>query len=189
MICLSVAGIHLSADQVVAIAASVAAVIAGMSAAIAFRSSRRTVEALELPFLIPDPGIRDQFRLRFEDGDPQRLRMPLRNAGMGPAMLGDVQFIVDGKQILAPAGGQIAFPPGDCQSLPLQLESHKPGAEEVGELRIYYTHASGAKYMTQCQVKTETDAILPTGFRRRRSDRRERPFLFWPSRRRWGSRT
>jgi len=98
---------------------------------------------------------------------------------MGPALLGDVQFVIDARQILAQPGGEIAFPPGERQSLPLQLQSYKPDFEEKGELRIYYTHASGAQYLTRCQVKTDSGGVLPIGFRRQRSDGKERPFLFW----------
>jgi hypothetical protein len=179
--------IGLTTDQVIAIAASIAALAAGASALIALlgirsaiASNREAVEAVEIPFLIPDPGISDHHRLKFEDVEPGSLRIPLRNVGMGPAILGDVQFVIDGRQILAQAGGQIAFPAEDQQSLPFQLRSYKPDYEENGELRIYYTHASGKKYLTRCQVKTDSAGVLPMGFRRQRSDGKERPFLFWP---------
>ena len=147
---------------------------------IAFRSSRESVEALEIPFLIPDPDINDQHRLKFEDTEQGNLRIPMRNVGMGPAILGDVQFVIDGRQILAQPGGQIAFAAGGHQSLPFQLRSYKPDFEERGELRIYYTHASGRRYLTRCQVKTDSAGVLPMGFRRQLSDGEERPFLFWP---------
>lgn len=166
-------------DLILAISASIAALAAVASAAIATRSSRQAVEALEVPFLIPDPGLNDHYRLKFEDVEPGSLRIALRNVGMGPAILGDVQFIIDGRQILAQAGGQIAFPAGEQQSLPFQLRSYKPDYEENGELRIYYTHASGKKYLTRCQVKTDSAGVLPMGFRRQQSDGKERPFLFW----------
>lgn len=179
--------IAVTTDQVIAIAASTAALVAIVSALIALlgirgavASSREAVAALEIPFLIPDPGIGDHHRLKFEDVEPGNLRIPLRNVGMGPAILGDVQFVIDGRQILAQAGGQIAFPAGDQQSLPFQLCSYKPDFEERGELRIYYTHASGKKYLTRCQVKTDSAGVLPMGFRRQRSDGKERSFLFWP---------
>lgn len=170
----------LTTDQALAISASVAALAAIASAVIALRSSRESVEALEIPFLIPDPGINDHYRLKFEDTEQGSLRIPLRNVGMGPAILGDVQFVIDGRQILAQAGGQIAFPARDQQSLPFQLHSYKPDFEERGELRIYYTHASGKRYLTRCQVKTDSTGVLPMGFRRQLSDGEERPFLFWP---------
>jgi hypothetical protein len=170
----------LTTDQVLAISALVAAVAAVAGALIAFRSSRESVEALEVPFLIPAPGISDHHRLKFEDAEQGILRIPLRNVGMGPAILGDVQFLIEDRQILAQAGGQIAFPAGDEQSLPFQLWSYKPDIEEHGELRIYYTHASGRRYMTRCQVKTDSAGVLPMSFRRQQSDSSERPFLFWP---------
>ncbi len=170
----------LTTDQVLAISALVAALAAVASALIAFRSSRESVEALEIPFLMPAPGINDHYRLKFEDAEQGSLRIPLRNVGMGPAILGDVQLVIDGRQILAQAGGQIAFPAGDEQSLPFQLQSYKPDLEEHGELRIYYTHASGRRYVTRCQVKTDSGGVLPMGFRREQSDGSERPFLFWP---------
>jgi len=170
----------IATSQIVAVSASVAALAAVASAVIAVRSSRRAVEAAEIPFLIPDPGLHDHFRLKFEDAETTRLRIPLRNIGVGPALLGDVQFVIDGRQILAQAGGEIALPAGDRQSLPFQLQSYKPDTEESGELRIYYTHASGTRYLTRCQVKTDSGGVLPIGFRRQRSDGKERPFLFWP---------
>src|SRR3977135_1545382 len=166
MIILFTCVVALTTNQVLAISALVAAVAAVASAVIALRSSREAVEALEIPFLIPDPDISDEFRLKFENAGATSLRVPLRNVGMGPAILGDVQFVIDGRQILAQAGGQIALPAGDRQSLPLQLLSYKPDYEEKGELRIYYTHASGAKYLTRCQVKTDSGGVLPIGFRR-----------------------
>jgi hypothetical protein len=172
--------VALTTDHILAISALVAAFAAVAGAVIAFRSSRESVEALEIPFLIPDPGIKDHHRLKFEEVEPGSLRIPLRNVGMGPAILGDVQFVIDGRQILSQAGGQIAFPAGDEQSLPFQLQSYKPDYEENGELRIYYTHASGKRYLTRCQVKTDSAGVLPMGFRRQRSDGNERPFLFWP---------
>jgi hypothetical protein len=136
----------LTADQIIAVSASMAALAAVASAWItllavrrAGASNREAVEALEIPFLIPDPAIRDLYRLKFEDTEAESLRIPLRNVGMGPAILGDVQFVIEDRQILGPAGGQIAFPAGDQQSLPFQLQSYKPDLEEHGELRIYYT--------------------------------------------------
>lgn len=171
----------LTTDQVLAASALVAGLAAVASALIAFRSSRESVEALEIPFLIPAPSTNDHYRLKFEDAEQCHLRIPLRNVGMGPAILGDVQLVINGRQILAQAGGQIAFPAGDEQSLPLQLRRQKPDLEEHGELRIYYTHASGTKYMTRCQAKTDSAGVLPMGFRRQQSDGSERPFLFWPN--------
>lgn len=179
--------IDLTTDQVVAVSASIAALAAVASAFVALAavrragtSNREAVEALEIPFLIPDPGIKDLHRLKFEDAEAGSLRIQLRNVGMGPAILGNVQFVIDDRQILAQAGGEIAFPAGDQQSLPFQLQSYKPDLEEHGELRIYYTHASGKRYLTRCQVKTDSAGVLPMGFRRQHSDGNERPFLFWP---------
>lgn len=166
-------------DQIIAISTLVAALAAVVGTWIAIRNSRHAIEALELPFLIPDAGLSDQWRLKFEHGTTSRLRMPLRNVGMGPAILGDVQLLIDGKQVIARAGGQIALPAGDRQSLPFQLEDQEPGLEKSGEMRIYYTHASGARYVTRCQVKTDSAGVLPTSFRRERSDGAERQFLFW----------
>lgn len=173
------AGIAFDTDQVLAISAVVAAIGAVVSTAIARQSGRQAIEVLEIPFLIPSPGAGDQFRLKFTD-DNSSLTIPMRNVGLGPAILGDVQFVIDGRQVLAQAGGEIAIPAGDCQLLPLRLQSYKPDYEEAGELRIHYTHASGAKYLTRCQVKTDSAGVLPMGFRRLTSDDSERPFLFWP---------
>jgi hypothetical protein len=174
-------------DQVIAMSASIAALAAVATALIALlavrrsvASNREAVEALEIPFLIPDPGISDHHRLKFEAAAAGSLRIPLRNVGMGPAILGDVQFVIDERQILAQAGGQITVPAGDQQSLPFQLRSYKPDLEEHGELRIYYTHASGKTYLTRCQVKTDSAGVLPMSFHRQQSDGNERPFLFWP---------
>ncbi len=177
----------LTAHQIVAVSASTAALAAVASALIALlavrragASNREAVEALELPFLIPDPAIKDHYRLKFEDAEAGSLRIPLRNVGMGSAILGDVQFVIDDRQILGQPGGQIALPAGDQQYLPFQLQSYKPDLEEHGELRIYYTHASGKRYLTRCQVKTDSAGVLPMSFSRQQSDGNERPFLFWP---------
>lgn len=109
--------IALTADQVIGMSASIAALSAVASALIALvpvrragASNREAVEALEIPFLIPDPGISDHHRLKFEDAEAGSLRIPLRNVGMGPAILGDVQFVIDERQILAQAGGQDCLP-------------------------------------------------------------------------------
>jgi hypothetical protein len=166
-------------DQVIAISTFIAALSAVVGTWIAIRNSRHAIEALEIPFLIPDAGLRDQWRLKFEHGTTSRLRMPLRNVGMGPAILGDVQLLIDEEQLIARPGGQIALPAGDHQSLPFQLEGQEPGPEKSGEMRIYYTHASGARYVTRCKVKTDSAGLLPTSFRRERSDDEERQFLFW----------
>lgn len=171
--------ISLTTDQVLAISAVIAAFGAVAGAGVALRSSRQAVESIEIPFLIPEPESGEQFRLKFED-EGARLAIPLRNVGLGPAILGDVQFVIDGRQILAQAGGEIALPAGDRLSLPFQLQSYKPDYEERGEISIYYTHASGRKYLTRCHVKTDSGGVLPMGFRRLRSDGNERPFLFWP---------
>lgn len=145
----------------------------------ASRNARRSIEALEVPFLIPDPGVSDEWRFHIEEGAAAAaLRIPLSNVGMGPAIMGDVQLAILGNQILSPAGGQIPFSPNEARSLPLQLLGQQPELEQEGELRIYYTHASGTQYMTRCHIRVDEGGVLPTSFRRERSDGAERPFLF-----------
>jgi hypothetical protein len=170
----------ISPEQATAAAASVAALAAVVGTLLASRNARKTIEIQEMPFLIPDPGLSNQWRLKFEDGRAApALRAPLHNVGKGPAIMGDVQLIIGGAQILSPAGGQIPFRPNEDQSLPLQLlDRHQPEVGQEGELRVYYTHASGARYMTRCHVKVDEAGVLPTSFRRERSDGAERPFLF-----------
>ncbi len=163
------------------IAAFVAAFAAVVGTFLASRNTQRSIEALELPFLIPDLGIKDHWRLHFETGNTAvlALRVPMHNLGTGPAILGDVQLVVGGDQILAQPGGEIPFRSGEAQSLPFQLlEQQEPEFEQEGELRIYYTHASGTRYMTRCHVKVDEAGVLPTSFQREPSDGAERRFLF-----------
>lgn len=102
----------------------------------------------------------------------------MHNVGMGPAIMGDVQLVVEGTQILSQAGGQIPFRPSEDQSLSLQLLGQPPESECEGELRIYYVHASGTQYMTRCRIKIDQAGVLPTSFCREGSDGKERRFLF-----------
>jgi hypothetical protein len=174
--------IGVSLDQIAVASACLAALAAVVGTFLASRNAQKSIEALEVPFLIPDLGSREQWRLHVEQGAfAPALRVPMRNVGKGPAIMGDVQLTLDGSQLLSPAGGQIPFSPSDSQSLPLQLLADRPIPEQEGELRIYYTHASGAKYMTRCHVKIDEGGVLPTSFRRELSDGAERPFLFQSS--------
>lgn len=171
--------IDLGSEQVAAGAACIAALTAVAGTVLASKNTQRSIEAIEVPFLIPDPGVGDQWRLHVEEGTiTSSLRVPMNNVGRGPAIMGDVQLSLGESQILSPAGGQIPFPPGDVQSLSLQLLGDPPEPEQEGELRIYYMHASGAEYMTRCHVKVDEGGVLPTSFRRERSDKKERPYLF-----------
>lgn len=163
------------------IAAFVAALAAVVGTFLASRNTQKSIEALELPFLIPDPGITDHWRLHFETGNTAllSLRVPMHNLGIGPAILGDVRLTVGGEEILAQPGGEIPFRSGETQSLPFQLlAQQEPELEQDGELRIYYTHASGARYMTRCHVRVDEAGVLPTSFQREPSDGAERRFLF-----------
>jgi hypothetical protein len=180
----------LNPEQWTAVAAGVAALVAVIgtvmagwynrrSIEMASRHNRRSIEALELPFLIPNPGMKEQWRLQFETGSVAHvLRVPMHNVGMGPAMMGDVQLIAEGTQILSQAGGMIPFRPNEDQSLPLQLLGQPPEPECEGELRVYYSHASGTQYMTRCHIKIDQAGVLPTSFSRELSDGKERRFLF-----------
>jgi hypothetical protein len=173
--------IDLSSEQATAIAAGIAALAAVTGTFLASRHNQRSIEALELPFLIPNPGMKEQWRLKFEAGPVAFvLWAPMHNVGMGPAIMGDVQLIVGGIQVLSQAGGQIPFQPSEVQLLPLQLLGQPPEPECEGELRVYYSHASGTQYMTRCRIKIDQAGVLPTSFSREGSDGKERRLLFQP---------
>ena len=173
--------IDLSTEQVTAMAASGAALVAAMGVWRADHNTRRTIRAAEIPFLIPSHDRDEGWVMPWiggTEGQPHRLRAQLVNVGRGPALMGDVRLTVDDRDVLSQAGGQIAIRAGEGDMFPLQLQVEPPPREKEGLLRIYYTDASGQKFMTRIHFRTETSGILCTSYVRRTSDQGERPFLF-----------
>lgn len=171
----------MSVDQATAIAAFVAAFAAIAGVWRADRNTQRSIHAVETPFLIPDHDQLDSWAMPWVgsgEGKPHRLRTPLVNVGRGPALLGDVRITIEDRDVLDAAGGQMAVPAGSSSLYFLNALGEPPPGGMEGLLRIYYTHASGAEYMTRCHIKLDPGGALPTSFQRGPSDGAERRFLF-----------
>jgi hypothetical protein len=168
-------------DPLTALAAVIAALAAVAATFVAIRNARDSIEALETPFLIPDYEQLDGWIMPWEGGTIGRnfyLKTPLFNAGRGAALMGDVRLVVDGRDVLDSAGGQVAIRAGGSRVYPLNVLGEPPPAGQEGLLRIYYCSASGEEYMTETRFKTETKGILCTSYVREDSDGGDRPFLF-----------
>lgn len=168
------------ADLVTACAAMLGVFVAVYGATVAVRGTRRSIAALETPFVIPNEDELDGWIVPWKAATEERppfLGMPLINIGRGPALLGDVRVTIDGKDLVRAGGGQIALQVSGELDYHPNLLGKVPADRSAGLMRIYYTSASGEEFMTRVQFKSSSGGILCTSYVRERSDRAGRPFL------------
>jgi hypothetical protein len=113
------------------------------------------------------------------------MHVRLWNIGRGPAMVTDVQLRLDlDDEVVKPLHFSIPLIPDGTLDhenwlMPkaakwwIFLDSD---TETPGELRIYYTHATGTPYMTTSRVVQHGPGLRCLDYERTKSDGRERPF-------------
>jgi hypothetical protein len=150
--------------------------------------SRASIESQDMPFVIALPRrskvvaggkdidlanlARETIRIRSEVSGAW-LELRLENVGRGPGMVADVRLDVDGelleppwRQLPIPAGGAINAAFGFADPIPTGL-----GEEEAkGTLYIYYSHASGSRYMTSSTVDIRGSYLQCVDYARRQAD-------------------
>lgn len=168
------------ADLVTAFAAVIAVLVAVYGTTVAVKGTRGSIAALETPFVIPNEEELEAWVVPWKaatEDKPLRLGMPLINIGRGPALLGDVRVMVDRKDVVVAGGGQIALQVSREIDYCPGVLGETPTGGSAGQMKIYYTSASGEAFMTRVQFKCRPNGILCTSYVREVSDDKGRPFL------------
>jgi hypothetical protein len=159
----------MSTESILAGAAVVAAGAAIAGVFVAYGGTRRSVEALDMPFIVAfaqRPGA----WVTTYGGHGSKLGFLFWNIGKGPAIIRDVRLTVNGVDALPAGQHDVPLAAGERQELKLWVESDPPYKPQQGVLRIYYSHASGTLYMTRSQVSFNNEGLLCMDFERAKGD-------------------
>jgi hypothetical protein len=144
--------------------------------------SRKTLQATDMPYVIPsdapfDPNGRvapdrpEYLRgIVFHEGHRRAvLIVRLWNIGKGPAIVKNVGLTVGPTRILETLIGQMPITPGDARDEELLCVSGTNVPPEKlmrGTMTIDYLHSDGSEWRTECQVTITGSALTCETFRR-----------------------
>ena len=154
-----------------------AVLAAAIAAGVAIWSTRRSLRPWTSRSVIFTPQKRGGWiAWEAQEGNPEQLLGKLWNIGRGPAIIGDMRLVVDGSDVVAPAGGEIPLAAdSDTRHSPQLLPGTPRGGR--GKLRIHYRSASGRGYVTECDaVLHSVHGTLCKDFKRKQEPRPGREF-------------
>jgi hypothetical protein len=144
--------------------------------------ARESIEAQDMPYVIVMPQDRSTIEITGPHDVPPRwlLKVRLWNIGRGPAIVGDIRIASepDGAELVDYQWAQRPVAAGGKRDSALGFAGPSDDFEDAEgtlTLRVYYRHASGARYMTTSRLEVSGQEVLPVSFVRSFADDDERP--------------